>query len=387
MGEFLKDNYFTLVSVILMITFSVYGIMFMGDNQTGTGVSVQVLLLVSFYITAMAVKEIVGNKWRFFFYFVAAVLLCALYRVGGSGYILLVYFMIYELLLLIEVKVIWFLIPYLAVFINTPVGFMTQFLVITILCMCYIQYKFIFLYYKNQMLEETKTQQGLKRDIEKREYATRVELKKNILESENQFWRREQSFPRLFMISWDIILMAPFISLKPARSLWIRIRRKLADMIQAVIDQLRTGMDEIRAILRKERPDKKQMALLQLYELCEDCNKKGVEAELTNEGDLTKITDEVWEVILDNAFEAVTNSMKYSKCKNINIAITVLNKMVKCIISDDGIGCDKIEDGMGISGMRQRTRAAGGTISFESRDESGMNTSTPGFTVNMLLPL
>ena len=186
MGEFLKDNYFTLVRVILMITFSIYGIMFMGDKQTGTGVSVQVLLLVSFYITAMAIKEIVGKKWRFFFYFVAAVLLCALYRVGGSGYILLVYFMIYELLLLIEVKVIWFIVPFFAVFINTSVGFTTQFLVITILCLFYTQYKFIFLYYKNQMLEETKTQQGLKRDIEKREYATRVELKKNMLESENR---------------------------------------------------------------------------------------------------------------------------------------------------------------------------------------------------------
>lgn len=387
MGEFLKDNYFTLVRVILMITFSIYGIMFMGDKQTGTGVSVQVLLLVSFYITAMAIKEIVGKKWRFFFYFVAAVLLCALYRVGGSGYILLVYFMIYELLLLIEVKVIWFIVPFFAVFINTSVGFTTQFLVITILCLFYTQYKFIFLYYKNQMLEETKTQQGLKRDIEKREYATRVELKKNMLESENRVLEERAQLSQTLHDKLGHNINGSIYQLEASKVVMEKDPEKARGMIQAVIDQLRTGMDEIRAILRKERPDKKQMALLQLYELCEDCNKKGVEAELTNEGDLTKITGEVWEVILDNAFEAVTNSMKYSKCKNINIKITVLNKMVKCIISDDGIGCDKIEDGMGISGMRQRTRAAGGTISFESRDESGMNTTNPGFTVNMLLPL
>ncbi len=41
MGEFLKDNYFTLVRIILMIKFSLYGIMFMGDIMTRTGVSVQ----------------------------------------------------------------------------------------------------------------------------------------------------------------------------------------------------------------------------------------------------------------------------------------------------------------------------------------------------------
>ena len=73
MGEFLKDNYFTLVRIILMIKFSLYGIMFMGDIMTRTGVSVQVLLLVSFYITVTALKELVEKSWRFFFYFVAAV--------------------------------------------------------------------------------------------------------------------------------------------------------------------------------------------------------------------------------------------------------------------------------------------------------------------------
>ena len=92
----------------------------------------------------------------------------------------------------------------------------------------------------------------------------------------------------------------------------------------------------------------------------------------------------MWEVILDNAFEAVTNSMKYSKCKRIDISIVVMNKMVRCSIADDGVGCDKIEDGMGISGMRKRIREAGGTIDFESKNDSGMQ---KGFKVNMLLPL
>ena len=55
-----------------------------------------------------------------------------------------------------------------------------------------------------------------------------------------------------------------------------------------------------------------------------------------------------------------------------------MNKMVRCTISDDGIGCDEIVDGMGLSGMRQRIRLVGGTIDFETH---------PGFKVSMLLPL
>ena len=153
---------------------------------------------------------------------------------------------------------------------------------------------------------------------------------------------------------------------------------KAADMIQAVIDQLRSGMDEIRMILRKERPEKKKMSLLQLHELCEDCIEKGVDAEIATEGDIELISNEMWEIILDNTFEAVTNSMKYSKCNRIMIKINVMNKMIRCEISDNGIGCGTIVDGMGISGMRQRVRSIGGIIDFESE---------AGFKVSMLLPL
>ena len=88
--------------------------------------------------------------------------------------------------------------------------------------------------------------------------------------------------------------------------------------------------------------------------------------------------DNLWEVILDNAYEAVSNSMKYAKCKHINIVIVVMNKMVRCSIEDDGIGCSKIVDGMGISGMRQRARSVNGMISFETE---------AGFKVTMLLPI
>ena len=55
-----------------------------------------------------------------------------------------------------------------------------------------------------------------------------------------------------------------------------------------------------------------------------------------------------------------------------------MNKMVRCVVRDDGIGCDEIVDGMGLSGMRKRVRSVGGNIDFNTH---------PGFEVSMLLPL
>ena len=378
MGEFLKDKYFILVRLILMFTLGMYGIIEAAKKSNDTGVSLKILLLVSFFVTFMALKELSERKWQILFLVGAAIVTALLIKIGGGSFILLADFLIYELLMFFNARLFWYFVPYVTVFAKTSVGFLTQFLVITILILCYVQYIFIVSYYRKQMMEETKNQQGLKRDIEKREYATRVELNRNILESENKILEERAQLSQTLHDKLGHNINGSIYQLEASKVIMDKEPEKAKGMIQAVIDQLRTGMDEIRAILRKERPDKKQMALLQLYELCEDCNKKGVEAELDTEGELTKITADMWEVILDNAFEAVTNSMKYSKCKHIKISIIVMNQMVRCIISDDGIGCEKIVDGMGISGMRQRVRAIGGSIDFESE---------AGFKVSMLLPL
>lgn len=377
MGKFLKENSFTVARMILALTFCIYGLMGTLDDTEQTGVSVRILLLVSFFITVMAVKEMVdkGKLVWLLLGTAAFVILCA---VGGSAFLLLGIFLMFEYLSFFKVRLIWYLIPFVGIFISTPIGFITQFLVVILLELCYIQNEFIVAPFREQVMEETKTQQGLKHDMEKRENAAKEEIQKNMLQAENQILEERASLSQTLHDKLGHNINGSIYQLEASKVVMESDPEKAKSMIQAVIDQLRTGMDEIRAILRKERPEKKKLALLQLHELCNDCNNKGVEAELTTEGELSAIPSATWEVILDNAFEAVSNSMKYSKCKHINIGIIVMNKMVRCQISDDGVGCKGIVDGMGISGMRQRVRTAGGTINFESE---------VGFSVNMLLPL
>ncbi|MCR5767756.1 MAG: hypothetical protein K6G45_04615 [Lachnospiraceae bacterium] len=382
MGEFLKERYFILVRVILLIAFGLYGIMTAVTDLTGreeTGVSVKILLLVSFFISFMALKEFGGKRIRIAFLAGSAIVLFLLVKTGGPGFMLLGYYLGYEFLLTLNAGILWYVVPVIAaVFAGIRTALLIQLLAAVMTALFYIQYVFIVSEYRKQIMEETRTQQGLKKDIERRENATRAELKKNILEAENRVLEERAQLSQTLHDKLGHNINGSIYQLEAGKVIMDKDPEKARGMIQGVIDQLRSGMDEIRAILRKERPDKKQMALLQLYELCEDCNKKGVEAEITTEGDLTKITADVWEVILDNAFESVTNSMKYSRCKHITIEMIVMNMMVRCIISDDGTGCEKIVEGMGISGMRQRSRAVGGTVDFETE---------AGFRVNMLLPL
>lgn len=101
-------------------------------------------------------------------------------------------------------------------------------------------------------------------------------------------------------------------------------------------------------------------------------------SNLLTEGEIENIPEKYLEIVMDNAFEAVSNALKYAKCTRIEIKIYVMNKMLRCSVTDNGIGCGEIIDGMGISGMRKRMRSANGILDF--------NTDM-GFSVNMLLPL
>lgn len=154
---------------------------------------------------------------------------------------------------------------------------------------------------------------------------------------------------------------------------------KTDEILTRVTDELRMGMDEIRVMLRSERPDSKRMAVLQLMSLCEDCRRKyGIEAELNISKNSERINEQMWSLILDNCCEAVTNALKYSKCSKINIEINVLNKLLRCCISDNGIGCQNISEGIGLQGMKRRVSNFGGAIDISGND---------GFKINMLIPI
>ena len=298
---------------------------------------------------------------------------------GGMGFFMLGVFCIYEFMSLFPgINYLWYFAPLLLCLVDNPLGVFSSILIIFMMAALYVEYYYVIMDYEKRMQDDVKVEQSLKRNMMEQEYNAKAELKRNMLQAENPILEERSSLSQTLHDKLGHSINGSIYQLEGVKVLMDKDPDKARGMVQAVIDQLRTGMDEIRAILRRERPEKKELAMLQLYKLCEDCNSKGVEAELVTEGETAQIPDKLWEVILDNAFEAVSNSMKYARCKHIEIRIVVMNKMLRCSISDDGIGCEKIDDGMVISGMRQRIRAVNGSLVFETE---------AGFTVTMILPL
>lgn len=378
MGKRLKETYFLAVRMMLLFCFCIYGLTYRLEEAE---VSVTMLLLLALYIGTIALKEMFRNWKKGVFLLAGAGVVVAILHFGGNAYFLLSYFMAYEILSYLrerfDVRAFWYLFPGVLLLMPGPCETLTKLTYLIFLLICYYQHDFVVRSYRKQTLEDTMLEQRLKKDMYQKEFETKAELQRSMLKAENQILEDRASLSQALHDKLGHGINGSIYQLEAIKLLMKKDPERSGAMIQTVIDQLRTSMDEIRAILRKERPEKKELALLQLYKLCEDCNAKGVEATLETAGDVSLVPEMAWEVILDNAFEAVTNAMKYAKCKKIMIKIIVMNQMIRCSISDDGKGCAEIKEGMGIAGMRRRVREAGGTISFETET---------GFTVNMLLP-
>jgi signal transduction histidine kinase len=71
--------------------------------------------------------------------------------------------------------------------------------------------------------------------------------------------------------------------------------------------------------------------------------------------------------------EALTNSVKHGKAKNISIIIRTINELVRISIIDDGCGCKDINKGFGLSGMEQRVKNLNGKILLGSDGVKGFN--------------
>jgi signal transduction histidine kinase len=72
--------------------------------------------------------------------------------------------------------------------------------------------------------------------------------------------------------------------------------------------------------------------------------------------------------------EAISNSMKHSGCKHLDISISSDNAGMDILIEDDGKGFDlplTSSDGVGINNIKNRVQYLGGTVQWDSSAERG----------------
>lgn len=378
MNPFFLRNYFPVIKFGFQFILMVY--IAMSRTVTDAELSIQVCLIAMILLCSTIYEGRDSGKWGWLL--AEGALIGGIYLFAAADVILLLPFWLLDLgigLLNLHQKmpVSIFLLPMLGLF-SPQSNKMIYFFCSFFCSVFYLQHFLILEYYRNQIKSYKREEDTLKDTINHHEVKLKEELLKRSLGYENRILEERARLSQELHDKLGHSINGSIYQLEAGKVLLFKDQEKSLKIIQEVVDSLRIGMEEIRAILRKEKPDKTQMAILQLHGLSAECREKfGIEMELDVQGESSLITAKVWDVILDNVFEAVTNALKYSQCEHIKLELKVLNKLVRCRIHDDGLGCSKLEAGMGIEGMKQRVRRLNGTMDIDLSN---------GFAVSMLIP-
>lgn len=132
------------------------------------------------------------------------------------------------------------------------------------------------------------------------------------------------------------------------------------------IENLRGSVDEIRAALREERPQRSTAGAAELKEMLDRfAVDYQIKTDFSINGDKEKVSLTVWNCVKENLTETLTNVVKHSNATEFSLKIHVYDKMIRAEFSDNGRNPDGFSKGMGLDGIEDRTNAAGGKCLFQ----------------------
>ncbi|HLR02853.1 MAG TPA: histidine kinase [Virgibacillus sp.] len=169
------------------------------------------------------------------------------------------------------------------------------------------------------------------------------------------------------------------IQMEAAKKMMAVDEKRAEELLTNAIGITQDGISSIHQTLRDLKPTTEQYGInqLKLY-LDEFKANHPIQTTFTYQGDLDKISHLQWKVIQENVRETFTNTLKYAEATQISVDVSVLNKLVKIAVKDNGKGREKITKGLGIVGMEERAASLHGNLIVDG---------TSGFSVTTLLPL
>lgn len=87
--------------------------------------------------------------------------------------------------------------------------------------------------------------------------------------------------------------------------------------------------------------------------------------------DIEAVNFEIKDCIYKTVQESITNGIKHGKATLFSLAIHKSPRQISLLIANNGTGCREVIKSNGIQGIEQRIHALGGTVQFDSNQDSG----------------
>ena len=156
----------------------------------------------------------------------------------------------------------------------------------------------------------------------------------------------------------------------------IKLYEKNDERARGLFDQsakrLETASEHLREAVHNLKPSK-VIGVETLHDLCNDFS--FCEARFESSGDLSHISH--WNLLAANLKETLTNISRHSNATLASVKLDANTDYVRLCVTDNGKIIKAPKMGLGLSGMRERVRSAGGTLTVSTEN---------GFSVVTILP-
>lgn len=134
------------------------------------------------------------------------------------------------------------------------------------------------------------------------------------------------------------------------------------------------GIRELRCSINDLRRDDSCRTVTQgVYQLVKTV--KGLEIEVSIQGEDGEEYAYLSPVVYECLREAVTNCLRYAGAAHMDVIVKFMKDSLGLYIFDDGSGCEDIQEGNGIRGIRERVEKNGGQVRFLSAPGEGFQIS------------
>lgn len=147
------------------------------------------------------------------------------------------------------------------------------------------------------------------------------------------------------------------------------------DMLENVVKRIEESSVTLRETVYKLKPNYESGAA-KLIKLCEEFSYCELNYKFI--GELDKVPSTHWLILEPCLKEALTNVSKYSSATLVEVKFDITLYIVRMNIRDNGIGAKIIHSGMGLFGIKERIRTAGGNVSIDG---------SCGFMLTCILPI
>lgn len=142
------------------------------------------------------------------------------------------------------------------------------------------------------------------------------------------------------------------------------------DMLRRIRDQLGESMEQMRTAVKQMNPARRISDDYSLDRLLEETGRQtGIETELILQGIPYPLYPSQQVVLYKNAREAITNAIRHGEAKRVQIILHYGTQDVRMEVSNDGTVQEPAggeaapsRQGIGMSGMLERTQVVGGTL-------------------------